>query len=325
MGTIRKNLFFLISLLLVACSTQENSLKAWFKNNEKKKILCTTSMIGDLVEGIGGTRIDVLTLIDGELDPHSYELVKGDDEKLRFADLIFYNGLGLEHGASLSYYLYHNVKAVPVGNLLQKEYPEEILYTSEGTIDPHIWMDIHLWLKAAALIVEKLIHFDPEGKREYMANYEKLKKELEELDFEIREKFFSLESSKRYLVTSHDAFQYFARRYLAEEGELDWRKRLSSPEGLAPEGEISPNDIKNVLSFLEKNNIFVIFPESNVSQISLQKIASDAKKMGLSVNIARGILYGDTMPKVSENARRYVEMHRHNADVIVKQLGTVDE
>ncbi len=319
MNRIGKYLIFLISFL-VACSSQDNALKKWIENNGKKKILATTSMVGDLVQSIGGDRIDLLTLIDGELDPHSYELVKGDDEKLQFADLIFYNGLGLEHGASLSYYLQKSKKAVPLGNYLQSKYPEKILRTEEGTIDPHVWMDIQLWSHAGEIVLEQLILLDPDGKKLFRKNFAQVEKELLDLDKETQKEFLSLDSSKRFLVTSHDAFQYFARRYLAEKEEENWKQRLSSPEGLAPEGEISPNDIKMVLAFLKKNHISVIFPESNVPQSSLQKIASDAKKMGLSVIVAKEILYGDTMPPAKEGISRYTEMHKHNAKVITEYL-----
>ena len=62
--------------------------------NGKLKVLSTTAMLHDLVKQIGGDEIDSTVLICGDLDPHTYQLVKGDGEKLSFADLVFYNGLG---------------------------------------------------------------------------------------------------------------------------------------------------------------------------------------------------------------------------------------
>ena len=82
-------------------SGRAQKFSKWMAPNGKVKILSTTAQIGDLVEEIGGDRMDYWVLIQGDLDPHSYELVKGDDEKLSRADRVFYNGLGLEHGASL--------------------------------------------------------------------------------------------------------------------------------------------------------------------------------------------------------------------------------
>ena len=101
-------------------------------------------------------------LIQGDLDPHSYEMVKGDGEKLSGADLIFYNGLGLEHGASLSAILQGSPNAMAIGEKIKSICPERILMRG-GAIDPHIWMDISLWQKGIDPIVEALSGADPEG------------------------------------------------------------------------------------------------------------------------------------------------------------------
>ncbi|HSX13114.1 MAG TPA: zinc ABC transporter substrate-binding protein, partial [Chlamydiales bacterium] len=106
---------------------QASEFESWMQANGKIKILCTTAMIDDLVGQIGKSRIDHLTLIVGEIDPHSYELVKGDDEKLSYAHLVFCNGLGLEHGASLRSWLEAQPNVVALGNEIQKICPEEIL------------------------------------------------------------------------------------------------------------------------------------------------------------------------------------------------------
>src|SRR5579871_5638784 len=96
-------LYSLCLLFLWGCSnsTAPSAMDPWVEQNGKLKVLSTTAMIDDVVRQIGRERIDHLPLIMGEIDPHSYELVKGDDEKLSMATLIFFNGLGLEHGASL--------------------------------------------------------------------------------------------------------------------------------------------------------------------------------------------------------------------------------
>src|SRR6185437_14825555 len=96
-------IFALSALLLLTagCHSKKarsnlSALQLWMSSNGKLKVLCTTAMIAELVQELDKEHIDCLTLIQGESDPHSYQLVKGDDEKLSRADLIFYNGLGLE-------------------------------------------------------------------------------------------------------------------------------------------------------------------------------------------------------------------------------------
>src|SRR5579863_3754340 len=113
----------------------------------KLKTLSTIAQIADLVTEIGGDRIQSAVLVQGDLNPHTYELVKGDDEKIQQADFVFYNGLGLEHGASVASMISSHPHAFAIGDSIQKLHPEKILWKG-NTQDPHIWMDISLWKEA---------------------------------------------------------------------------------------------------------------------------------------------------------------------------------
>lgn len=305
-------LFFVLIVSLVACSRNVSISPSV----HQKKVLSTIGMIQDLVKEIGKDKIDSEVLIYGEIDPHSYEMVKGDDEKLGSAELIFYNGLGLEHGASLAYYLKQSKKAFSIGDFLARKYPEEMIQR-EGLYDPHLWMDISLWAKAIPFLVEKLSEMDPENQSFFEANGKALYQKLQQEDEAILQLLQKIPSQRRYLVTSHDAFHYFAKRYLASAKE---EIRVAAPEGLAPDGAISPLDIQRILYFLKGKQIHVVFPESNVSKASLEKIVKDSQKMGLSVQLAKEPLYGDAMPKTKTNQISYLQMHQHNAKIIYNYL-----
>ena len=121
-----KKIVFLFLTLLIGCVDHPSYFEKWASDDGKIKILTTTGMIGNLVQEIGKEKVDCLVLIHGQIDPHSYELVKGDDEKLERADLIFYNGLGLEHGASLSYFLSQAPHACSIGDIIKEDHPEKI-------------------------------------------------------------------------------------------------------------------------------------------------------------------------------------------------------
>ena len=94
---------------------------------------------------------------------------------------------------------------------------------------------------------------------------------------------------KRYLVTSHDAFHYFTRSYLAEPGEANWAKRFAAPEGLAPEGQLNPRDIQKIIDYLRVKKISVLFPESNVSRDSIRKIATAGRELGLEIRFVQSL------------------------------------
>lgn len=316
-----KCFLFIVLIFCVACGT-ERVQKTWMHPNGKIKVLSTIAMIDDLVRQIGGDYVDPTTLIKGELDPHSYQLVKGDDEKLAFADIIFFNGLGLEHGPSLQHYLDKSKKAVGVGNKIHGNNPELILYYNDQ-IDPHIWMDISLWAKTIPYIVESLSLKDPQHASLYQENAEKLLKEMQEAHKAIRIEMLEIPQQQRYLVTSHDAFNYFTRAYLAEEseiGENTWQKRFAAPEGLAPESQLSTAEIQYIIDYMHQHHIHMLFPESNVSKDSIRKIVDAGKEKGLNLKLAADFLYADAMGKPGSDGDTYLKMIKHNADTIAKYL-----
>jgi len=327
---MRKLLIGLV-LLLAGCggdhANQQEAEKRWTSPNGKVKVLSTTAMITDLVKQVGDDHVDTLTLIRGELDPHSYQLVKGDDEKLASAQVIFFNGLGLEHGASLQNYLHSTKKAVGLGDILRAQDRSWVLYQN-GPTDPHMWMDISLWGKTVPLIVEALSRQDPTNAALYEQNGERLMKEMETVHQEIRKRMKEIPEEKRYLVSSHDAFNYFTRAYLATDQEVatgTWQKRFESPEGLAPESQLSTTDIQFIINHLTKYRIHVLFPESNVSQDSIRKIEQAGEEKGLQLRISKGYLYSDAMGAPGSDGDTYLKMIQHNAKVIAEGLDGVEK
>lgn len=317
---------FFVLIGLFGCSSENhlnrvNDLKKWMEPNGKIKVLSTTSMIDDLVKEVGGAHVDSTVLISSELDPHSYQLVKGDDEKLSFADVIFFNGLGLEHGASLQSYLSQSKKAISLGGQLHNHYPSLILYYKKQ-IDPHIWMDVSLWSKIVPYIVESLQAKDPSHAKEYESNGEKLIAQMLETHHQIRSELQAIPSYKRYLVTSHDAFNYFTRSYLSdnEEAENDWKLRFVAPEGLAPESQISPFDIQEIILHLARYEIHVIFSESNVNRDSIRKIVQASNEKQLNVRIANISLFADAMGRPGSDGDTYLKMMKHNSRTIATEL-----
>lgn len=300
-----------------ACSTRE-----WKEATDGHRVLATTAMIGDIVTRIGGDSIHCLTLICGELDPHSYQLVKGDDEKLALAEAIFCNGLGLEHGPSLAEALRDSPKAYAVGDYIADKHPEEILYI-DRQMDPHIWMDVSLWSQMIPYIRDTLIQIDPQHEAIFRQNSQELMHEMQEEHQKIQELLAQVPPEKRYIVTSHDAFQYFTRAYLATEQERlrgGWEARFAAPEGLAPESQVSARDIQMILQHLLQYHIQVLFPESNLNRDALRKIVQAAKEKGLNVQLADVALYGDAMGPKGSEGETYMGMLRHNAQVVYRFL-----
>jgi manganese/zinc/iron transport system substrate-binding protein len=323
------------SFLLFFCSCSGNSAQtelsetdSWIADEGKIRALSTIGMIDDLVKKVGGEYVNSISLIKGNLDPHTYELVKGDGEKLEYADIIFYNGLGLEHGPSIRHSLETSSVSVPLGDIIYQQYKESILVV-DGQLDPHIWMDISMWMRTLPIIVQKLSEKDPEHAKYYRQNGKDLLAEMKSAHKEVLKLLHTVPEEKRYLVTSHDAFNYFARTYLAgvaEKGKEQWGDRFQAPEGLAPDAQISTSDIQRTIDHLEKYQIHTLFPESNVSKDSIKKILDAATEKGMLLEIANTSLYGDAMGSPGSEGDTYLKMIKHNALTISNYLnGTYND
>lgn len=308
--------------MAIACtgSSKKAERSSWSRDSTKLKVLSTTAIIDNLIEEIGKDKIHHLSLITGELDPHSYELVKGDDEKIAYADVIFYNGLELEHGASLKYQLLACKNAYAVSDFIKDKNSYIFI---DGQVDPHIWMDARLLSSAIEPIAEVLGKSDPENALFYLQNAKDLKQQMLALDKEVETFLQAVPEEKRYLITSHDAFYYFTRRYLAEEKELlseAWKKRCRAPEGLAPDGQMSPKDIAAIIEHALEYKIRVVFTESNVNQDALRKIVRVLKQKGQLAALSEDPLYGDALGPPGSDADSYVQMMRSNAKNMRKHL-----
>ncbi len=300
---------FLLILVFGGCGSNQPAQPA----DSKIHVVSTIAQIGYLVTEIGGNRVSSQVLVRGEINPHAYELVKGDDEKMQGADLLLYNGLGLEHGASVISFVQAHPNALGVADAIRTLHPDKILW--KGQIpDPHVWMDVSLWAEGIDPIADRLVALDPAGEAEFRANARALKQKMGQVHAEMLQVLQKVPAEKRYLITSHDAFHYFARSYLAVPGETTWEERFAAPEGLAPDGQLNPMDLKHIIERLQKYRIEVLFPESSVSRDSIRKLASAGKELGLNVRICHDALYGDTFRGT------YLDAMKHNAHVIARGL-----
>lgn len=311
-----------LAILVFACTSPKSANVAQVNDSGKLRVLCTTGMIRNLAEEIGKEHVIAQSLIKEDMDPHTYELVKGDDEKLLCADVVFYNGLGLEHSPNIRKHLKSHPKSFCLGDYVQQKRPDEILVI-EGELDPHIWMDVSLWDTALDQVKEGLIECDPEHKEHYEENAKLLHEQMNTLHQEIVTLMGEIPEKERYLVTCHDAFNYFTKRYLATDAELkdgSWTERCKAPEGLSPDSQLSLHDIKAVVDHLDKYQIEVIFPESNVNTDSIQKIKDITHKKGRVLYISPFVLYADSMSPKGEPQDTYLKMIRYNAEIISKCL-----
>ena len=291
---------------------QHQQVRTWMEENGKIKVLCTTAFVADLAESVGGDQVDVLVLVSGQNDPHSYRIVKGDDEKFRRADVVFSSGLGLEQGTTLARYL-SSYDACAVGECIAHR-TRGVLFT-QSVVDPHIWMDISLWSEGAKCVSDRLTKIRPESAEVFQKNGAETVNRLMELHGRVQQLLQQVPADKRYLVTTHDAFYYFCRAYLAtaqERQSEEWRKRCIAPEGFAPESQISTQDLNEVVAYILAHRVHTLFAEEGMNRDSLQKIVKVCADKGHHVILSHDSLYSDTMG----SGMTYEKMMEHNAQAI---------
>lgn len=275
-------------------------------------VLATIAMIGDVVREIGAERTRVEVLMGPGVDPHLYKATREDVAKMLRADVIFYNGLVLEGKMSDAF-----VRVARTGKpvyAVTELLPEEELIEPEGTdglYDPHVWMDPRAWSRAAELIAEKLIVHDPAGEPAFRRNLAALKARIVALDAYAERAIATIPERQRVLVTAHDAFNYFSRRYGIE---------VLGIQGLSTESEAGVRRIQELVELLVERQIPAVFVETSVSDRNVLALVEGAAARGHRV-VVGGALFSDAMGDPGSYEGTYVGMIDHNVTTIVRALG----
>ncbi|MEM6675470.1 MAG: zinc ABC transporter substrate-binding protein [Planctomycetota bacterium] len=275
-------------------------------------VVATTGMVTDIVRSVAGDRAEVVGLMGSGVDPHLYKPTRSDVERMLGADVIFYNGLLLEGKMtdSLVRAATSGKKVHAVTELLDEQYllePDEF----EGLYDPHVWMDPVAWAKAVDVVRDQLVAFDPGGADAYRANAVAYAQRLAALDEYATGVLASVDASRRVLVTAHDAFNYFGRRFGYE---------VVGIQGISTESEAGVQDIEKLVDLLVDRGIGAVFVESTVSERNVDALVAGARARGHEVVIG-GELFSDAMGDEGTYEGTYVGMIDHNVTTIARALG----
>lgn len=274
------------------------------------RIVTTTGMLGDLVAQVAGDEGAVEALMGPGIDPHLYQASEGDLRRLLGADLIVYNGLHLEGkmGDVLSR-AGQTRSLVAVGDTL----PRDSLRAFAGhpdLYDPHIWFDVSLWARAVDPVVEALTKLDPSHGPGFHARGEALKASFDELDSWVAKEIAKIPKKRRVLVTAHDAFGYFGRRYDIEVVGL---------QGVSTVAEAGVQDIQRVVDLVIARGVKSIFVESSVPPRTVEAVQRGCEAAGHKVAIG-GQLFSDAMGRAGTPEGMYRGMVEHNVRAIVEAL-----
>lgn len=276
----------------------------------KIRVVATIGMITDIVEQVGGERVRVDGLMGPGVDPHLYKASEGDVTRMAGADIIFYGGLHLEGKMTEVFErIRGKILAVAVTDGIDRALllrPPEF----KGAYDPHVWFDVTLWMKAVERVAETLAQIDPKSGETYRENARTYLGKLSELHEYVRRQAGSLPTSRRVLITAHDAFNYFGRAYGIE---------VHGVQGISTVSEAGTADIKALANLIVEKRIPAVFVETSVPPRTIEAVKEAVRARGFDVKIG-GNLYSDAMGNPGTPDGTYIGMVRHNIDTIVSAL-----
>ncbi|OJF95952.1 metal ABC transporter solute-binding protein, Zn/Mn family [Alkalibacterium sp. 20] len=305
--------WFSIAILLVlisGCSTDNNTNR---NDSETVSIVTTTSFLTDLVETIGGENVSVTGLMGPGVDPHDYQPSTSDITAMGEANIVIYNGLNLEERFAEVFDQLgeRDVLTIVAADALDEASmlfdPEE---SDFQTVDPHIWFSVSRWKQVTQYIADELSAYDPDNAENYRRNAAEYLDELDELAHYVENRVEEVPEKSRYLVTAHDAFQYFGEEFNFEVVGL---------QGLNTRTEAGTGDISEMASFIVEKEINAVFVESSVSPRSIEALIEATNSRGHQLKNA-GELYSDALGSSEDDADTYITMYRSNVDTIVSAL-----
>ena len=312
---LKTSLCLLVLLLMVAGGCQKDNTEDPADANpttEKKlHVVATIGMITDILKNIGQDRIDVTGIVGEGVDPHLYKPTAGDVERLKDADIIFYNGLNLETkiiGASHDKMAYNTEVVAVTDGILRSQ-----LRTSSeflGGYDPHVWHDVSLWMKAVDRVRDTLAQANPNNAEYYRSNAKNYLAALKILHDNLQDLAAQIPAQRRVLVTTHDAFGYLGRAYGFEVRGL---------QGLNTETEVGVADIRELAAFIIEHRIPAMFVETSTPAQGIEAVQAAVRAKGFEVEIGGG-LFADAMGTPGTPEGTYIGLMRHNIDTIVSAL-----
>lgn len=287
----------LLSALAIACggSAQEPA------DQDKTRIVCTTAMVGDLVREVAGDDAEVTVLFGPDVDPHLFRPTRDDVAALTQASIVFVNGHGLEEylSATLEKVAASGTRVIPVAESIADE--TELLREAENVADPHLWMDVKLWSQVPGVIATAIA---TEGARTRAGA---LQDRLLALDAEIEQTLAAIPAELRTLITAHDAFAYFGRRYAID---------VHAVQGVSTASDAGLRAIEELVDLIVERRAPAVFFESSVTDRNVKALVEGSKARGHELAVG-GVLHSDAPGE----ARTYVAMMRHNAATIAEALG----
>lgn len=281
------------------------------------RIVATTTQANDLAqilaEGVDG--VEITPLMGAGVDPHLYQPTESDIAAMNAADMVIYSGLHLEgqfdavfealnEQGVLIYALSRPVKdgGFIIGGF---DLSEELTNVD----DPHFWFDPRNWELTTTDLAETLAAVDAANADTYLSNAQAYADQLAALYGWADEGMTTVPGGQRYLVTSHDAFQYFGAAF-------GWR--MAAIQGMSTEDEAGVGDIQGIVDFVIENDIPVVFVESSIPPDTIEAVTEAVAAESEAVRVGVREMYSDAMGEPGTFGGTYIGMLAENVYTVLQ-------
>ena len=267
------SLVILAAVFLFAACGRRQEQKPVTTTEKKLNVVTTVAPITSIVENIGGDRIQLAGIIPEGINSHTFEPIPSDSKLLSSADLIILKGLDLETptlnlaqanlkpGASI--YSLGDKTIKEADYIFDFSFPKE-----QGHPNPHLWLNPEYATRYAALVRDELIRLDPKNKAVYEQNTAQFLKKIEALDQAIKEAAQTIPQNNRRLLTYHDSWPYFARRYGFQVIGAVQPSDFADP---------SPREVVRLIEQIRREKVPAVFGSEVFPSPVLEQIAREAK------------------------------------------------
>lgn len=313
---------------------------AFAQSNEPIPVVASFSILGDMVARIGGDHIALNTLVGPDGDAHVYQPTPADARAVSGADILFVNGIAFEGWIDrlVEASDFDGTQIVATAGIMpiafeddhddhdghdhdehaesdhehdhdDHDHHDEAGHEGHdhGAFDPHAWQSLPNAIVYIDNIAAALAQADPANAATFYRNRAEFVAEIEALDAEIRAALGALLADRRTIVTSHDAFGYFAEEY---------GLTFLAPQGVSTEAEASARDVAELITQIRDQSIGAVFVESISDSRLLEQIASETDAT------IGGTLYSDALSGSDGPAATYLDMMRHNLAMLTAALNS---
>lgn len=296
---------------------------------EPLRVVASFSILSDMVQEVGGEKIQLSTIVGRNADAHTFEPTPSDAKALTHAQLLILNGLDFEAWVPrlVQSAGYQGPQLIASAGITPLDFEQEAdghdhdhdhdhvhQHDNEvehahshahGEHDPHAWQSLQLAQVYVKNIATGLTQLDPENADYYQARAADYTQRMQALDQHWKEKFAGLPAAQRRVITSHDAFAYFGQAY-----DIAFLPLL----GVSNMAEPSAKEMANLIQQARNEHIAAIFTENVVSPKLAQQMA---REVGTKVG---GVLYSDALGPESSEAGSYLGMMDWNAKQVYEAL-----